>query len=86
MSFSPGPGPNPLKLKDAEWPGATVGACQAACNGGSTCVALRFHGEDKHCHTLSGLVPPPMAHSVFVAGLKNASDKTYTSCVLVKKT
>ena len=80
------PDPNPLDLKDAQVPGATVAACQSACNGGANCVAIRFHGEDKHCHTLSGRVPPPMPHSAFLAGLKNASDNTYTSCVLVKKT
>ena len=84
MSFNPAT-PDPLKLKDKLVPGATVAACQAACNGGADCVALRFHGEDKHCHTLSGRVLPPMPYSVFAAGLKNATDKTYTSCLLVKE-
>ena len=79
------PTPNPLKLKDALRPACeTVEACEQACNAAATCVALRFHGEDKHCHTLSGLAAPPLGHGAWVAGLSNASDATYTSCLLVR--
>ena len=50
MAYSPGTGgPNPLKLKDAERPGATVEACQVRMSmisygGFDACLALTFNG------------------------------------------
>lgn len=75
-----------LKLTDEdlmEKGGGTVASCEAACNGVSGCVAVRWHTADKHCHILSGKAP---SHSAFQGALKPSSSKTksYDACVLLK--
>ena len=53
--------------------------CESACNGRAGCIAVNWHGSDKHCHVLSGKA----THAQFVASLqKTAGD---AACMLVKK-
>ena len=62
-----------------------ITACTQACNGvGPSCVAVRYHGTDRHCHGLIGLTGP--SHGSFM----NDSAATpvaelYWSCLLVKQ-
>jgi hypothetical protein len=81
-SFNPG---STLALKDVEISANSpdVVACQDACNSEPTCVALRLHGTDKHCHVLLGKRAPTRAE--FTKYAKPMAPSTrYTSCLLVK--
>ena len=58
--------------------------CTASCNGvGPTCVAVRLHGTDEHCHGLLGAAP---THDAFMTHSNaTAASARYQSCLLVKK-
>ena len=81
--FKPG---NALGLVDVDisTSSASYTACTESCNGaGARCVAVRYHGEDNHCHGLMG-APPSVAD--FTKALNStAQAQGYWSCLLVKK-
>jgi tartrate-resistant acid phosphatase type 5 len=62
--------------------GATVTACEEACNGTDGCVAVRWHETDKHCHTISASSAVTITHSQFMKALKQKHG--YEACVLLK--
>lgn len=66
---------------DANLDCKTSEMCQEDCNAVRDCVAVRYHGVDKHCHTLVGTVAPTA--SQFVQYSKHAPD--YVSCYLANQ-
>ena len=81
-SFNPGA---ELALKDVEISAncPNVVACQDSCNSEPTCVALRLHVLDKHCHVLLGKNAPTRAEFTKYSKVMPPSTR-YTSCLLVK--
>lgn len=75
--------PSGLKDKDLKTRGgASVSACQQACNGAKSCVAVRWHETDKHCHTISAHHAVTITHSQFMGALTKRNG--YEACALLK--
>ena len=66
---------------DANLDCKTSELCQEDCNAVRDCVAVRYHGADKHCHTLVGTVAPTA--SQFAQYSKHAPN--YVSCYLASQ-
>jgi hypothetical protein len=56
----------------------TVADCEGTCNGIKGCSVVNWHGNDLHCHTLTGTT----THAKFTASLRTA--KSSTACMLIK--
>ena len=56
----------------------TVADCEGTCNGIKGCSVVNWHGNDLHCHTLTGTT----THAKFTASLRTS--KSSTACMLTK--
>ena len=63
--------------------GTTVTSCEEACNGTKDCVAVRWHAQDKHCHTISASSAVTITHSQFMKALLQKSG--YEACVMLQQ-
>jgi hypothetical protein len=73
-----------LSLKDVDLQrggGPTTATCEAACNGAAGCVAVQWHGKDKHCHTYVGTANPAAIEAALTKDTKQNEGRN--TCIMM---